>query len=370
MATHAATQRVTSRTAQAQRWLASAAAHGPAEPVRLVVLCLAALAVSVLVWRWPNDVPRGTLAPLAVLAGLGLSLHRLLMFYGWLICCYVVTLTAGHPTAWRSLSVTVAMAAIMVAMFFLARAREGLGVYGTTAEHLLRALHTAQGQFGAVPALPEGWQAECAVDGAYGDAFRGDIILCAEGFHRRHAEFALVDVSGKGLRAGTRGMTTSAALSGLLGQVEPWRFLDAANTFLVRQAWAEGFATAVHVDLDPVFGHFSVSGAGHPPAMQFRAATGTWREVTQSQGPALGLMEGMTFPRSNGEMQTGDVLVLFTDGVIESRESDLADGIDWVGGLAERFVREGSFSGLAQELVDSARGGVNDDRAALVIWRG
>ena len=42
----------------------------------------------------------------------------------------------------------------------------------------------------------------------------------------------------------------------------------AANDYLLRQEWEEGFATAVHLSLDLATGRFEVRTAGHPPAVQ------------------------------------------------------------------------------------------------------
>ena len=60
----------------------------------------------------------------------------------------------------------------------------------------------------------------------------------------------MVDVSGKGEEAGTRALLLSGAFGGLLGALPPAEFLPAANDYLLRQDWDEGFATAVHLSLD------------------------------------------------------------------------------------------------------------------------
>ena len=64
-------------------------------------------------------------------------------------------------------------------------------------------------------------------------------------------ELVVVDVSGKGEEAGTRALLLSGAFGGLLGSpAAREEFLGAANAYLIRQDWHEGFATAVHVSLD------------------------------------------------------------------------------------------------------------------------
>ena len=89
-----------------------------------------------------------------------------------------------------------------------------------------------------------------ALQSAYGDAFSGDFVVANRSRDGKHLEVALVDVSGKGVNAGTRALLLSGAFGGLLGAMEPQKFLPAANAYLLRQDWNEGFATAAHVALD------------------------------------------------------------------------------------------------------------------------
>ena len=63
-------------------------------------------------------------------------------------------------------------------------------------------------------------------------------------------EVVLVDVSGKGIAAGTRSLLLSGAFGGLLGAMPYDRFLPAANSYLLRQHWDEGFATAAHASIN------------------------------------------------------------------------------------------------------------------------
>ena len=100
---------------------------------------------------------------------------------------------------------------------------------------------------------------------AGGGPFAGDFVVSALRDDGRRLELALVDVSGKGVDAGTRALLLSGALGGLLGSVRPDGFLPAANRYLDRQEWDEGFATAVHLVLDLVDGQL-LGRVGRPPA--------------------------------------------------------------------------------------------------------
>ena len=177
---------------------------------------------------------------------------------------------------------------------------------------------------------------------ANGDAFSGDFMVTSLSCDRRRLEVAVVDVSGKGRGAGARSLLLSGALSGILGSVGAFSFLSAANSFLIRQRWGEGFATAAHLDLDLETGSYSVGLAGHPAPAHYHAGTATW-EMVGTQGPLLGVMDRVFFPRASGRLLPGDALLLYTDGVVESRQYDLDDGIDRMLGVASQvMVRGGS----------------------------
>ena len=74
------------------------------------------------------------------------------------------------------------------------------------------------------------------------------------------------------------------AFGGLLGALPPAEFLPAANEYLLRQDWSEGFATAIHLSLDLGTGDFEIRAAGHPPAIQLHAGSGRWA-VHDGRGP-------------------------------------------------------------------------------------
>jgi serine phosphatase RsbU (regulator of sigma subunit) len=79
-------------------------------------------------------------------------------------------------------------------------------------------------------------------------------------------------------------------------------------------------------------------------------------------------VEQVTFPRSSGRLRRGDALLLCTDGVIETRNRDLAVGIDRMLGAAERLVSKG-FTGGASRICAASLAGQTDDRAVVLIWR-
>jgi serine phosphatase RsbU (regulator of sigma subunit) len=261
-----------------------------------------------------------------------------------------------------------ALAMVIVLMSATSRSRARLGVQGSRGESMFVDLRDRLKAFGELPALPRGWHAERAVESAYGQSFSGDFVVATKSADGRWFEVVLVDVSGKGVQAGTRALLLSGALGGLLGEQEPNRFLTAANNYLLRQRWDEGFATAVHVSIDLATGEYTIGSAGHPPAVQFNNGSGRWEVLGEAAGPLLGVIDDATYLRSYRRLGRGDALVLYTDGVVESRFRDLTVGVDRMLGAAERLVR-GGFAGGAKRLCASARAGETDDRAVVMIWR-
>ena len=229
----------------------------------------------------------------------------------------------------------------------------------------LRDRLTAQGER---PLLPSGWSADVVLRSAGGASFSGDFLVATRSDDGRLLEVALVDVSGKGVDAGTRALLLSGAFGGLLGSVPHEDFLPATNRYLLRQHWNEGFATAAHVQVDLVTGEYVVATAGHPPAVQYAAGSGRWRVGTASEGPLLGVFADAKFVSECGRLDKGDALLIFTDGLVEKPGQDLAVGIDRLVGEAERLVTNGFRDGAAT-LIDRVAAADNDDRAVVLIWR-
>ena len=89
--------------------------------------------------------------------------------------------------------------------------------------------------------------------------------------------------------------------------------------------------------------------------------------MLEAEGPLLGLIEATTYDGVEGVMKHGDVLLLYTDGMVETSDRDIMLGVDRMLGQAERLLR-GDFEGGATRLIE-ALGSRNDDRALLLVHR-
>jgi Stage II sporulation protein E (SpoIIE) len=342
----------------------------PSDGLVLLVVVLLALLLGVLALRYRMWVPLSSLTLVLYLGGYLLTRRSLVLLFLAVIGIVAVVTYAGGREDVEPVEpgVLLVLAATAVLVFVVARSRLRLGLPGTRGESMFVDLRDRLKAQGTLPALPPGWGAEVALRSAYGASFSGDFVVAFRSPDGRLLEVALIDVSGKGADAGTRALLLSGAFGGLLGAMPPEDFLPAANRYLLRQNWPEGFATAVHLALDLDTGDFCVTSAGHPPAAQFVAGSGRWRVIDATTGPLLGIIEDSTYEGESGSLGSGDALLLYTDGVIEVPGRDLSVGIDRLLGEAERLVPRGFHNG-ARALLDAVASGDTDDRAILLLWR-
>lgn len=332
----------------------------------LIWLVVLTVVVTSTFFIWPSYAPLTTLVVPLLLGSVLLNPRQLPWFVVFLMLMLMVAIfqiPEITPRIVLGISIIYFLCFIVLVTSFR---RTQLGVAGMLGESMFVDLRDRILQQGGVPVMPEGWLVETALRSAGGTPFAGDFVVAGQPRHSDLVELAVVDVSGKGEQAGTRALLLSGAFGGLLGALAPAEFLPAANDYLLRQSWDEGFATAVHLSLDVTTGDFEVRAAGHPPAAQLTAGLGRWT-VLEAEGPVLGLIEDADFTTVAGRLRPGDALLLYTDGLVETRRHDIGLGIDRMLGQAERLLR-GSFEGGADLLVD-ALGSADDDRALVLVHR-
>lgn len=336
------------------------------EGLTLVWLWLIIITCALLVMNWPLFWPVTIFVIPMVLGSLFLGPRHLPWFVVSVLTVLAYMITQQVMMTARTVIAIIVMFVLGLIILMTSFRRSQLGVAGTQGESMLVDLRDRIQSQGMLPALPPEWYAESALRSAGGTPFAGDFVVAARPGFARRLELAVVDVSGKGEDAGTRSLLLSGAFSGLLGALAPSEFLPAANDYLLRQNWDEGFATAVHLSLDLESGDFEIRTAGHPPAVQLSAGSGRWI-VHESEGPILGLIEDADFVVVRGTMRRGDAVLLYTDGLVETKTRDIGLGIDKLQGQGERLLRDG-FENGARRLIDSL-GSRNDDRALLLVHR-
>ncbi len=131
--------------------------------------------------------------------------------------------------------------------------------------------------------------------------------------------FWIADATGHGASAAL--MTTLAKLLFQHGSGEhnlPSEIMRAVNHDFRSIFSARSFMTAMCVALDPASGRATVVGAGHPPLLIKRHDGQT--ETIFSCAPTLGLAKHSQFSETNLDLQTGDMFLLYTDGLYGGKD--------------------------------------------------
>ena len=125
------------------------------------------------------------------------------------------------------------------------------------------------------------------------------------------------------LRALVQDLSATAASPGqLLSQINH-------NLFSIfKETGATMYATAFYLVADVARGEIQYASAAHPEPLQVRRRAGLVDRlagngaVGRVKGPALGLFENAQFPTHSRRMEAGDLIALYTDGLIEIDSPD------------------------------------------------
>ena len=160
---------------------------------------------------------------------------------------------------------------------------------------------------------------------------RGDFEIASEIFAVRHLAgdfftikeanhgviLALGDICGKGLAAGMW-ITHLVGLVATRAAVfpEPESIVAGVNRDICLMQSAVPLASLFVARLDPLTGKLEYCSAGHPPALLLRANGKL--ELLSEGGLLLGVVAGARYVKGSVELGAGDVLLAYTDGVLES----------------------------------------------------
>jgi sigma-B regulation protein RsbU (phosphoserine phosphatase) len=125
------------------------------------------------------------------------------------------------------------------------------------------------------------------------------------------------DVAGKGLGAALLTTMLQGALSGMTLGVEPVKVFDHLNRFLCDRAAVGRYATMFFGLLDQD-GGLEFVRAGHPSPLLLRR--GEVNELCSGGSFPIGLIEQATFKAARIQLEPGDTLLLYTDGVTEAED--------------------------------------------------
>ncbi|WP_307867844.1 PP2C family protein-serine/threonine phosphatase [Umezawaea beigongshangensis] len=189
------------------------------------------------------------------------------------------------------------------------------------------------------------------------------------------AYVAVFDAMGHDTRAGTTsGLALAAtrnARRGGLPLVDAAAFADRA---IAEQNADTRFATALLAELNLETGVFEHLNAGHPPPVLLRG-NGFLKNLGGVSCPPLGLghLVGAVPKLEREQLEPGDRVLLYTDGVVEARdEAGTQFGLDRLVDLVEHHHREGlpapeTLRRIVHAVLDHQHGSLQDDATMLLL---
>ncbi|HNX31370.1 MAG TPA: PP2C family protein-serine/threonine phosphatase [Holophaga sp.] len=169
---------------------------------------------------------------------------------------------------------------------------------------------------------PAGW--ECAAANLPYERVGGDLYDLwtasdLNGVSRLH--LAVADVSGKGLPASLMMTQLSAFLRAMADhRVKDWgQLASRLNARMDEVRDHNRYATLFMGSINPADGSMRYVNAGHNPPLLVPADGGPVVRLHPT-GPMVGLLPGAAFQEGRARMLPGDVLIIFTDGVVDAED--------------------------------------------------
>jgi hypothetical protein len=137
--------------------------------------------------------------------------------------------------------------------------------------------------------------------------------------------FVIGDVVGHGVTAATTMAQVRTAIRAYASlELSPSQLLGNVSqlTTIVSE---RNFATCFYAVHDPAADTLTYASAGHLPAVLIHADGGV-EQIGEAMAQPLGV--GNTYPERRVDFAPGSKLVLYTDGLVETRTRDLTEGID------------------------------------------
>lgn len=171
------------------------------------------------------------------------------------------------------------------------------------------------------------------------------------------------DVAGKGLRAAVvMGAVRQAFRAAAFEGVGPAEILNRSNKLLCHQGI--GMVTAAIAILDVESGQLTFATAGHPPILSIRPGETPRRFTTE--GLPLGVLPDYVFAQDSAMVDRGSLLVMYTDGLLESTRDIRAGELAMAGAVESEIAAPTSNS--AESIVAKVLAtNPTDDVAALTV---
>ncbi len=208
----------------------------------------------------------------------------------------------------------------------------------------------------------------------------GDVYFMSTCGAGRISRFVVADVAGHGAGADALAGTLYRLMRKHVNRVDQTNFARALNREFHSVDGRQTFASALLATYFAPTDHLIICNAGHPHPLWYHAEEGTWelldRELSlrmeRITNLPLGIIEPTDYVQFAVKLEKGDVVVIYTDSLIESRspngsplgELGLLDLVRSVGVDPPSGLRRRVLAGLAAH---RGHAPLKDDETVLVL---
>jgi serine phosphatase RsbU (regulator of sigma subunit) len=169
-------------------------------------------------------------------------------------------------------------------------------------------------------------------------------------------------------------LTAVTVMGQLRDALRAYALIDPNPASALRQlgAFTEKFAlertaTVLFGVLELPAGTLTLASAGHPPPLVVPTTAPPWF-VDLDPGPLLGVAP-LDYPLCQVVLDPGDLVVFYTDGLVEDRDTGVGPGMDWLLGAAAGAPRHADV--VCEALMQPRSTGATrrDDVAILAVQR-
>jgi len=180
----------------------------------------------------------------------------------------------------------------------------------------------------------------------------GDVYYLSACSHGVIARVALADVAGHGEAVNTAAVRLHDALRQNVDHWDQSALIRNLNDNFFQDAQRVRFATAFLASFYSDSGELLFTNAGHVPPLWYRTSTREWSLLYESTPLSkeivdlpLGLIAGTSYSQTAVQLEPGDLLILYTDGVSESYDESGAQlGLERLLSIARKLPTDSAIT--------------------------
>ena len=208
----------------------------------------------------------------------------------------------------------------------------------------------------------------------------GDIYYASSCATGRINRLLLADVSGHGDAVAESATALRKLMRRYVNFLDQTKFVRSLNRQFASMSRQGRFATAITTTFFEPSRVLTVCNAGHPPPLLYKASDQSWSILTgacdDDSGPhniPLGISPGMEYEQFDIELDVGDLVLCYTDALVESRDRDGQmfgpEGLRRVATEVSVEPSEGFIQKLLENISSRFSGNLSDDDVTVMLLK-